>query len=140
MVPPDQRLHGHDPVVAHRRDRLVVDGHLVVVDRVAEVVVDLEPGDRLGPERLVEHLDPAAALVLGLEHGHVGLLEDVLGGLPAPHHERHPDTGGDHHVAAGRELDRLGQQPAVLGGQADRDVDVVDIAAQHDELVARRTG
>ncbi len=136
MVPPDQGFHGHDPVVVDRGDGLVVDGQLVVVDRVTEVIVDLEPGHRLGPQRLVEDLDPAPTLVLGLEHGRIGLLQDVLGRLAPPHYERHADAGGHHHVAPGGELDRIGQQPRVLVGQADGHVDVVDIAAQHDELVS----
>ena len=78
-LPPPQRLEPADRAAPRADDGLVAQLERPVLDRLAQVLLQLEPGADLGVQPGVEHGVPRRALRLGAVHGHVGVADQVLG-------------------------------------------------------------
>ena len=81
VAPAHQRLDGDDPALVEVDERLVVELELVVVERAAQVLLELEALHHAPAHAAVEQLEARAAAVLGAIHGDVGVAHDRLGGV-----------------------------------------------------------
>ena len=77
--PPDQRLEADAHPRGQRHDRLIVHLEVVVVDGVAQVVLEAEPVERARVHVGVEQLVARLAARLGVIHRGVGVAHDLVG-------------------------------------------------------------
>ena len=82
----------------------------------------------------------APAALLGGVHRDVRVAEHRLGVGETAFDAGHADAGGDDDVAAGRHRDRLGDDVGDLVGPTPGRLDVGEVRAQDDELVAGEAG
>ena len=79
VLPADQRLEAGDLAGAQADHRLVVEGQLVAVERVAQLAFDLEPAQRPARISASNSTQRARPLFLGPVHGRVGVADQQLG-------------------------------------------------------------
>ena len=142
MLPADQRLEARDLAGAEADHRLVVEGELVAVERVAQLAFDLEPAHRAGPHLGVEEDAAGAAAFLGPVHRRVGVADQQLGAgrlLVVRAGDGDADRGGDEVLDA---VDRegLGEGGGDAVGDRDRLAFVGEAVDQDPELVAAEAG
>ncbi len=135
VVPPHQRLGGHDLAGPDGHDRLVVRDELVRVQRGQQLVARRRLGERvrvhLGRER--EHL--SLARLLRPVHGDVGVAHEVVGVHPRAGVRGADADRGPHPVRPPGDRHRLAEQR----DDAMRDLlaaPLVRVLQQHRELVA----
>ena len=138
-----QRMSASTPVIRLVREvvhRLVFEEQLVVIDRVPERLLGLDPAHGPRPDLLVEHRDAVATLRLGVVHRRVGFVQHRLRvDVERSGRDRQTDARGHDELAT---LDV--ERSAKVGNDRARDVDcdiVVGHVVQHDdELVAAEPG
>ena len=133
MVPADQRLHSNDLTGPQVDLRLVEDAELFLLDRLAEVALDLATLDHPSPEVVVEQLAADAALLRPV-HRRVGLTnQDLRVGRGIGGHDD-ANARGDECVVVLEAQRRLEALDDALG---DRDglLLVLYVLAEDDELV-----
>ena len=79
MRPAQQRFHPADAAGAEIEDRLVVERQLLVRERAPQPVLERDALQRLRVHERVEELVVVAALLLGLIHRRVGVLDQRRG-------------------------------------------------------------
>ncbi len=146
MAPANQRLDPGDAAVLERDDRLKVEKELLALDRVTEVGLQLQPGERLGVHGTVEHLEARPSGVLGPVHRHVRAAEEVLGLIRRRCAEGNSHARGGHVLVAAdvhgliqRLLHAIGDHRAVayVGHALEQDRELVtaqsgdDVASAH---------
>ena len=104
VLPAHQGLEAEDPAVGQRGQRLVLEAQLAVLHGGAQVVLELEAAAHLFAQAGVEDGHASAPPRLGLEHGHVGVLEDVGGLAPHVGQAHEPDARGHRQRAPGAQL------------------------------------
>src|SRR6185295_5593995 len=117
----------------------VEHAELLALDRLAQLVLDLEQADRAGVHRAVEDLVARAALGLRAVHRGVRVAQHVLGLLVAGLAHRDADRGGADDLLA-LELDGVLQRALDALGDPDRVAGLVDVLEQHGEFVAAEAG
>ena len=75
MAPAYEGLEAVEAVVGERDDGLVLKEELGTAQCPSEPVGQVEAFEHPGSHRLLEHLDPVLALLLGFVHGGVGFTE-----------------------------------------------------------------
>ena len=135
MAPAHEPLDGDDAALVEVHERLVVELELVALERLAQVVLELEALDRAPAQRGVEELVAGSAVVAGARHRDVGVVHERLGAVPLPVGDGDADAGVDEDgmVAEHDRRDERVEQPL-------RDLDRPALArqplAEHPELVA----
>ena len=138
MLPPDQGFEADQAVVEQRDDGLVVDLELLPLDRLPQVRLELEAGDRARVHRGVEDLVAVLAPLLRAVHRRVRVAQQVvrlLVVLARGDADRH---GREHLVALERE--GLGQLLEDAVGDLDRIRRVAHVVEEDGELVAAEAG
>jgi len=143
VLPAQQGLHRLDAPAGGGEDGLVVQAHLVEVQGVGEVALQLTAVAERGTVGVIAHHDPSAPGLLGRVHGGVGVVQQRFG-AGGVHGQGDPDAGGHDEVDA-RHAQRLGQHRPHPGGDGgDRAVHRLGLAwqvlAQQDELVPGQAG
>lgn len=139
MLPTHQRLDTAHPAAHQVDDRLVVQAELVVGQRQAQAVFDLQPVDGGIVHFLVEELEVVPPGHLGVVHGGIGILHqrlaiDAIGGIDGD-----TDTRRCVQVEAADLVGTTNVENQLFGHEGNRRA-VVD-AGQHDhELVATEPG
>ena len=145
MTPADQRLGADDVTFRNRDDRLVVQEELVALERMPQVALDLQPRQRLGVHRAIEHLVSSATGVLGAVHRDVGAAQDVFRLFTGAGAQRHANARGCCVlVAADRErylqrfLDAFGDHGRVahVDDPLQQDRELVTTQPRHDVAAA----
>ena len=142
MLPADQRLEAGDLAAGEGDDRLVVEGELLALDRLAQLLLDLEPEQGAGPHLGVEELAAGPALFLGPVHRRVGVADQHVGvGRLAGRGpgDGDPDAGGDEVLGAADRVG-LGEGGGDPVGDRHRLVLVGEAVDQDAELVAAEAG
>ena len=123
-------------------DRLEEEPELAALERAVQRVLGRVRGDGAGAHRVVEHLDAAAARLLGVVHRGVGVAEQLLRALVARRRQRDADARADEHLGAAHDHrpDDGREQPL---GDLDRLLArglVGQVFAEDRELVAAEAG
>ena len=137
MIPAQHRLEARDGAVLEAHDRLEQHLHLVAVERLAQVGFHREMVAAVGAHGRAEHLDPVAALALGMGHGDLGVAQHLLaprGDLRIV--EGEADGGGEEDLAL-RIGDRRRDRAADHVGEGDDAVGLALGEQDDGELVAR---
>ena len=100
MRPAHQRLEAGDAAALEIDQRLVVGAEHVVLDRVAQLDLDLAAALSFCMERGLEEGEAAARIQLGARQRHVGALEQLFGLIAVTGRHRDADRGADHHGMA----------------------------------------
>ena len=135
VLPAGKCLEAREPAALERDDRLVDDLELLLADRLPQILAPLKPRRGLVVHLLVEDLVAVLAARLGVVHGGVGVVEQVLGPLRRRLLEGDADArGGLDLVALDVERPRHGLLEALhhhsgVGAGP-------DAVQQHHELVA----
>ena len=118
VLPAHERFEGDDAVLGERHDRLVLHHELVVLQRAAQVGLELEPGDR-GRVHL-GFVDAVAALPLALRavHRGVGVAQELVGVVAVGAGERDAGARVDEDLLARDEERRLERVDEALRGLA----------------------
>ena len=135
VAPAHERLDGDDAAQVEVDERLVEELELVALERVPQVLLELEALHHALAHVAVEELEARAAVVLGAVHGDVGVAHDRLGGVAAAVGDRDADRRVDEQgpvVDRDRHRDRV-EQPL---GDLDRTALAGQALAQHGELVS----
>ena len=139
VIPSEQSFRGGDPPVSCLDDRLVLGSQFPSRQRAPQVVLQVRPLG--GPIQLaqVHDLVPGAPFALGLVHGRIRILQDLLRELIASTRER--DTGARRHVHRDtRQYERYRHRRDDPGGDRVDLRRLVQVFAEDDELVARKAG
>ena len=135
MAPAHEPLDGDDAALVEVHERLVVELELVALERLAQVLLELEALDRAPAQRGVEELVARSAVVAGARHRDVGVVDERLGAVALAVGDGDADAGVDEDgmVAEHDRRDERVEQPL-------RDLDRPALArqplAEHPELVA----
>ncbi|MCO5595358.1 hypothetical protein L7F22_049400 [Adiantum nelumboides] len=142
-VRPAQQRLGREDRAVRADDRLVLQPQRVALDRGAELGLHLQLAARRGDGAPLGDGDRAASALLGLAHRDLGRAQQIVAagaagvGLRAGHRGVPPgdaDRGGQRDRPAGHG-DVAAQQPGDDGGERLRSADLVDVGADHRELV-----
>ena len=135
-MPARQRLEPHDAPAPQGDDGLVLHAQLAALDGPAQVVLQLQHGDRPVVHGHVEDGVLGDAQALGPVHGGVGVAQHVLGpDLQGPAAQRDADRGAGEHLLP-VDLERHRQLALHALGDARRIGRVLHPFHQHGELVA----
>ena len=135
VAPAHERLDPDDPALVEVDERLVVELELVALERVAEVVLELEALGHAPADGGVEELVARAAVVLGALHRGVGVAHERLGVVAAPVGDGDADAGADDDGSVA-EHDRRGERVEQPLGDLDRAALAGQALAEDGELVA----
>ena len=139
-MPAHQGLDAGDGARGRGHHGLVVGLELVGVERPSQRGLQVEALDRAAAHGLdVEHPGASCPSRLGLVHGHVGVVQDVVGRALL---RRHADADADagHHLAPAGQGDGGAQRLLDAGGHHLGVPHVDDVLQQHCELVAAEAG
>ena len=139
MVPAHQRLDADDLAGIQRHDGLVVQQHLVAVQRPAQVILQVQHRHCALVHAGVEQGDLCLAVALRAVHGKVGIAQDILGLAIGRIPHRHADGGGADDLLA-VELEWLADRVQHVTGEGQRLVRARDILQQNGEFVAAQPG
>ena len=138
MLPPQERFGADAAGVAQIDDRLEEQAQLATLERSVQGVLGRMHRDGSNAHRVVEHLDAAAAAVLGVVHRRVGVAQHIFRAFVTFGRECDPDAGADEHLRAPNDhgSNDVGQQALRdLGGEIARGVGL-QVLAENRELVA----
>jgi hypothetical protein len=105
------------------------------LERAPQVVLDLKALGGVAAHDGVEQLEAPAAVLLGAVHRGIGLADEVLRGPGQVSGDRDPDARGDE-LLGRAELERPAQCFGHALGDADRQLGLREVVADHAELVA----
>ena len=124
MRPAHQRLEAGDAPGRKIDQRLIIRPQHVVLDRVAQIDLDLAAALGASVHLGLEKAESAARVVLGAGQRHVGVLQKLLGFIAVAGRHRDADAGADDDGMAVEQIglaDRLqqppGQQHGILGAR-----------------------
>ena len=140
VLPAHERLRGDDPAGVERDDRLVLDDHLLALDRLRQLLLEVVAAQDRGGHLRLEELEARLALGLRLVHGDVGVADQLVAVAAALLRAGEADGEMDaDELRAGLDGQLEGLQDAARDGAA-VDQRVAD-AGEHDrELVAAEAG
>ena len=139
VLPAHERLERHDAVLGERDDRLVLHDELVVLQRAAQVGLELEPGDRRRVHLGFVDAVAALALALGPVHRGVGVAQELVGVVAVRAREGDSGARVDEDLLARDEERRLERVDEALRGLA-RGGRCREALEQDRELVAAEPG
>ena len=119
MLPAHERLEPRHPARGELDLRLVGDPQLVLVERGAQLGLELLPLRRARAQRLAEDLVTGAAALLRAVHREVGVMDQRVGIRSALEGERDPDAARERHLAP-RDLERRRRAPSSPAARAAR--------------------
>ena len=99
MRPARECLDGDDPPVPKVDDRLVGERQALVLDRLAQVGLELQAGRDLGLHRRLEERIRSAAADLGAVHRDVGVAQQVVRRSVPARGDDDPDAAADRDLA-----------------------------------------
>lgn len=139
MLPSGERFEADERSGPERNDRLVGDRQLVVVDRVAEIRLELQPIHRALAHGRVEKLDRRRAVSLRTAQGNRGVLQKVFRTVVARGADGDAD-GGRHEDLPSLNIERRAQRRPQALRHSNGVAGVADVVQQHREFVSAESG
>ena len=99
MLPPHERFDTGDRASLEDDDRLVVEHELLLLDRAAQIGLQLDPLQRHRVHLRRESLVPSLAARLGHVHRHVGVAQQIIRAI-AIERRGDPQTGANEYFPA----------------------------------------
>lgn len=138
MTPADQRLHADHGAAGQVQLRLVVQLELAAGEPVAQVSLKGQALDGACAQPLAVELVVVPALLFGMVHRDVGVLQQNLRIVAVVRKDRDADAGADDHGLA-TDVERLVEPLEHALGDPHGIVGAVDLAQHDRELVAAET-
>ena len=139
MAPAHQRLGAAHACEAYDGLRLVIRQQLVALQRIAQVVLQRQQVARALVELRRKQADPAAARLLGLVHGQVGVAHELFAIVAMPWVQRHANAGGEVQAVAVH-VGGLIQRRDQFASHLHRFVGVAHLGQQHRKFIAAQAG
>ena len=118
MLPADERLEADDALGGQVDQRLIVQPKLATLDALTEVVLEVDPLDRLVGHRRLEQGVALGRVRLRPDHGDFRLAQHLVRRGPARPPQGDPDRGADEPLAAAHRERRPQVRPDPLGDDA----------------------
>ena len=135
MLPADQCLGLDDPARGHVDDWLVVQAKLIALQRMAQILLQIQPREAVAVHARVEHDMLTLAAGLGPVHRDIRVAQHGFCIVPVGVAERQADAGRDHNVPPVKR-ERGAELPGDVFGHDGRIGFADEIVDQHHKFVS----